>query len=42
MTEPIRPELSEFVELIKPLRYITTREIGDIPEMQIWSVTYVK
>ncbi|MFM9838842.1 MAG: DUF3800 domain-containing protein [Cyclobacteriaceae bacterium] len=42
MTEPTRPELSEFVELIKPLRYITTREIGDIPEMQIWSVTYVK
>lgn len=42
MTEPIRTELSEFVELIKPLRYITTREIGEIPEMQIWSVTYVK
>ena len=42
MTEPTRPELNEFVELIKPLRYITTREIGDIPEMKIWSVTYVK
>lgn len=42
MTEPTRPELNEFVELIKPLRYITTREIGDIPEMHIWSVTYVK
>jgi len=42
MTKPVRSELNEFVELIKPLRYITTREIGDIPEMQIWSVTYVK
>ncbi|TND08480.1 MAG: Uncharacterized protein FD123_2276 [Bacteroidetes bacterium] len=42
MSEPSRPELNEFVELIKPLRYITTREIGDVPDMQIWSVTYVK
>jgi len=42
MTEPIRPEMEEFVELIKPLRYMTTREVGDIPEMKIWSVIYVK
>lgn len=42
MTEEIRPELCEFVELIKPLRYRTTRDIGDIPNMEIWSVTYVK
>jgi hypothetical protein len=42
MTEPIRPEMEEFVELIKPLRYLTTREVGDIPEMKIWSVIYVK
>lgn len=42
MTEPVRPEMVEFVELIKPLRYLTTREVGDIPEMKIWSVIYVK
>jgi len=42
MTEEIRPELCEFVELIKPVRYITTRDIGDISNMEIWSVTYVK
>jgi hypothetical protein len=41
MNEKAREELNEFVELVKPLRYITTREIGDI-NMQIWSVTYVK
>ncbi|RPH32835.1 MAG: DUF3800 domain-containing protein [Bacteroidales bacterium] len=42
MTEVIRPELCEFVDLIKPLRYRTTRDIGDVPNMEIWSVTYVK
>lgn len=42
MKEQARPELSEFVELIKPLRYRTTREIGEISNMEIWSVTYVK
>ncbi len=42
MTGASRPELMEFVELIKPLRYITTREIENIPDMQIWSVIYVK
>jgi hypothetical protein len=42
MTEPIRPEMGEFGELIKPLRYITTREVGEIQNMQIWSVIYVK
>jgi hypothetical protein len=42
MTKPGRAELNEFVELIKPLRYLTTRDIRDIPEMKIWSVTYVK
>jgi hypothetical protein len=41
-TEPIRPEMEEFVDLIKPLRYLTIREVGDIPEMKIWSVIYVK
>ena len=33
-TEPIRPEMEEFVDLIKPLRYLTIREVGDIPEMK--------
>lgn len=42
MTQPARPELNDFVEMIKPLRYITTREIGDISDMKIWSVIYVK
>jgi hypothetical protein len=42
MKQPARPELDEFVELIKPLRYRTTREIGEIPEMEIWSITYIK
>jgi len=42
MTELFRPELCEFVELIKPLRYRTSRDIGDIANMEIWSVTYVK
>jgi len=42
MTKPIRPEMNEFVELLKPLRYLTTREVGDIHDMQIWSVIFVK
>jgi len=42
MTKPKRPELKEFVDLIKPLRYITTREIDEVPDMQVWSITFVK
>lgn len=42
MDKPVRTEMQEFVEMIKPLRYLTTREIGEISEMQIWSITYVK
>lgn len=42
MTGQIRPELTEFVEMVKLLRYRTTREIGEIQNMEIWSVTYVK
>lgn len=37
-----REELNGLMELIKPLRYVTTREVGSIPDMQIWSITYVK
>ncbi|MEX2589236.1 MAG: DUF3800 domain-containing protein [Chitinophagales bacterium] len=42
MNKPKRPELDEFVELIKPMRYRTFREIDDISDMEIWSVIYVK
>lgn len=42
MDKPVRAEMKEFVELIKPLRYLTTRELGDVHNMQIWSVIYVK
>jgi hypothetical protein len=42
MKEPARQELDEYVELIKPLRYRTTRDIGAVANMEIWSITYVK
>jgi hypothetical protein len=42
MTNPARPELQEFVNLILPLRYSTERELDGVPNMKVWSVTYVK
>jgi hypothetical protein len=42
MNKPRRIELKPFVELIKPLRYRTHRDIDDIGDMEIWSVIYVK
>lgn len=42
MNKPAREELIQFSELIKPLRYRTTREIGTISEMEIWSIVFVK
>ncbi len=36
-----REELNRYVELIKPLRYRTTRKIGYIAEYVIWSVAVV-
>lgn len=42
MTKPVRPELSIFADLIKPLRNRTIREVGDNPEHEIWSITYVQ
>lgn len=42
MNKPARAEMKDFVELIKPLRYLTIRELGDKPDMQVWSVIYVK
>jgi hypothetical protein len=42
MNKPARAELAEYVELIKPLRYRTTRKIGNWKNHQIWSVVFVK
>ncbi|KAF5029455.1 hypothetical protein DSECCO2_648450 [anaerobic digester metagenome] len=42
MDKPVRAEMKEFVELIKPLRYLTTRELGDVTDRHIWSVIFVK
>ena len=42
MDEPVREELIPYAEQIKPLKYMTTREIGELPDMQIWSVIFVK
>jgi len=36
-----REELNKYLELIKPLRYRTTREIGDKTSYVIWSVAVV-
>jgi hypothetical protein len=41
MTEPSRPELHEFAERIKRMRYNTVREIGDNPEYVIWSFAVI-
>jgi len=41
LNKPGRMELNRYIEQIKPLRYRTTREIGDIKEHVIWSVTVV-
>lgn len=42
MSKPIRPELAGIADLIKPLRNRVIREVGDIPEHEIWSITYVQ
>lgn len=42
MTKPVRPELSMFADLIKPLRNRVIREVGENPEHEIWSITYVQ
>lgn len=36
-----RKELEPLCELIKPLRFRTTRDIGEFPEHEIWSITFV-
>lgn len=42
MSEPKREELNEFVDLIKPLRYRSLREINGNRETEVWSAFYVK
>ncbi|MEO8147764.1 MAG: DUF3800 domain-containing protein [Bacteroidia bacterium] len=42
MDKSFRPELSEFVDMLKPMIYKTSREIGDVNNWNIWSVIYVK
>ncbi|MET0466441.1 MAG: DUF3800 domain-containing protein [Chitinophagaceae bacterium] len=41
LSKPGREELNSLVELLKPLRYRCTREVGEIKEHTIWSVTIV-
>lgn len=41
LDKPGREELNSYLELVKPLRYRTVREIGDIKDHTIWSVTKV-
>ena len=41
LEKPKREELNGFVEQMKPLRYRTTREIGEIKDHEIWSVVIV-
>jgi hypothetical protein len=36
-----REELNAYLELLKPMRYITSREIGDVQNHTIWSVVIV-
>lgn len=41
LTKPAREELNQYTEQLMGMRYRTTREIGDIQEHVIWSVTVV-
>ncbi|MFA4838417.1 MAG: DUF3800 domain-containing protein [Candidatus Neomarinimicrobiota bacterium] len=42
MTKPVRRELDEFVKLLEPLKYSTTRDVEGHPDALIWSVIFVK
>jgi hypothetical protein len=42
MEKKTRPELLPLAELIKPLRNRVTREVGEIQNHEIWSITYVQ
>jgi hypothetical protein len=41
LNKPGREELGNYLELLKPVRYRTTREIGDVQDHVIWSVCIV-
>jgi Protein of unknown function (DUF3800) len=41
LDKPKREELNGFTEQVKPLRYRTTREIGDIKDHQAWGIAIV-
>jgi hypothetical protein len=41
LNKPGRKELNSYIELLKPLRYKTKREIGGIQDHVIWSVSVV-
>lgn len=41
LNKPGREELNAYLELLKPLRYRTTREIGDVQDHVIWSISIV-
>lgn len=42
MNKPIRSELLPYTELIKSLRNRTVREVGEISDHEIWSITYIQ
>ncbi|MFT3827645.1 MAG: DUF3800 domain-containing protein [Chitinophagaceae bacterium] len=41
LNKPAREELDSYMEQLKSLRYKTTREIGDVQDHSIWSVSIV-
>ncbi|HVY75900.1 MAG TPA: DUF3800 domain-containing protein [Puia sp.] len=41
LEKPVREELNSFTELIKTLRYRTTRSIGNIDDHEVWSICMV-
>lgn len=41
LNKPQRTELNDYLELLMPLRYKTTRKIGETPKHMIWSITVV-
>lgn len=41
LVKPSRPELEKYLVQLKPMRYRTTREIDEISNHEIWSVTVV-
>ena len=41
LDKPIREELKPFLNACKPLRYLTTRSVGEISDYKIWSFTIV-